>query len=488
MRVDETLAAYRAHWVTAHTETCRATRVRGEQSEALLDLRMRCLADRRREAVALVRVLTSASPDVVDNAPLAAARLTSLDTCDNARSLSEVVPLPTDPAARATLERVEEQVARLRALEQTDVEQFAKALPEVTAGGPLLYPPLEAEVLRMEGAYETHMQRLGPAIALLQRAAVTAVSARDDAAAADAWSDLVLAVGQDGDLSGADQWAEYARAAIARLGGDDEREATRLMSLGYVYYFRGRRLEDAADLLHRARALFARVRGPEYVLVGRVDRTLSEAAFEMGHVDEGLAEIHRSEEIESRWGPSSAWTGVAFVDEANELIQLGRLGEAEAALDRAATMFSLRGDDGWYRHRRARLLRAKGDDEAALGEDRRSYAIYASHEGGDEVLKAWPLTGEGLDLLALGRPREAVAPLERAAMLRRKAPGGAELGETLFALARALGASKGDRTRTRAVALEARAAYEPLSLRYGVWYRDAVRDIDVWLSTRSPDP
>ena len=51
-RVTETLDAYRARWVNAHTETCRATRVRGDQSEALLDLRMQCLAGRRRQAEA----------------------------------------------------------------------------------------------------------------------------------------------------------------------------------------------------------------------------------------------------------------------------------------------------------------------------------------------------------------------------------------------------------------------------------------------------
>ncbi len=43
-----TLDAYRESWSRAEVDTCAATRVRGEQSERLLDLRMACLDDRRR--------------------------------------------------------------------------------------------------------------------------------------------------------------------------------------------------------------------------------------------------------------------------------------------------------------------------------------------------------------------------------------------------------------------------------------------------------
>ena len=247
------------------------------------------------------------------------------------------------------------------------------------------------------------------------------------------------------------------------------------MRLGYVYYFRGRRLEDARALLVRARALFVGARGPDYVLVGRVDRTLSEAAFEMGHAEEGLEAIRRSEAIESRWSPNGAWTGVAFVDEANELMQ--------ARAPRRG-----RGRPGPCRHhvlaaRRRRMVpappRAAPSSEGGLRGCARRGSTFLRHlrraRGGDEVLEAWPLTGEGLDLLGLGRAGEAVPPLERAATLRRKAPSGAELGETLFALARALFSSHADASRARSLAREARDAYEPLGARYGVWFAAAVR-------------
>ncbi len=53
-RVARALDGRLATWADAHTEACRATRVRGEQSEAMLDLRMQCLERARRQMQNLV--------------------------------------------------------------------------------------------------------------------------------------------------------------------------------------------------------------------------------------------------------------------------------------------------------------------------------------------------------------------------------------------------------------------------------------------------
>src|SRR4029079_13821214 len=52
--VARTLDAYRGGWIAMHTEACEATRVRGEQTEDLLERRMLCLDARLRDARALV--------------------------------------------------------------------------------------------------------------------------------------------------------------------------------------------------------------------------------------------------------------------------------------------------------------------------------------------------------------------------------------------------------------------------------------------------
>src|SRR5207253_7114362 len=57
--VVSSLDRYTQGWTAAHTEACEATRVRGEQSEQVLDRRMQCLDDRLSDVRALVTQFAS---------------------------------------------------------------------------------------------------------------------------------------------------------------------------------------------------------------------------------------------------------------------------------------------------------------------------------------------------------------------------------------------------------------------------------------------
>ena len=63
--VAATLDRYAAEWREAHRDTCRATEVRHEQSERLLDLRMMCLDQRLGELGALSDLFAAADAEVV---------------------------------------------------------------------------------------------------------------------------------------------------------------------------------------------------------------------------------------------------------------------------------------------------------------------------------------------------------------------------------------------------------------------------------------
>ncbi|MCA9687835.1 MAG: protein kinase, partial [Myxococcales bacterium] len=54
IRVGTEFERWTQRWAAAHREACEATRVRGEQSDELLDLRMACLDDRKRAFAALL--------------------------------------------------------------------------------------------------------------------------------------------------------------------------------------------------------------------------------------------------------------------------------------------------------------------------------------------------------------------------------------------------------------------------------------------------
>src|SRR5262249_42016183 len=116
VRVDAALRARSDAWARLHRDVCEATYVRHEQSDALLDLRMRCLDQARSELGALAAALAGSDGAALDRAPQAAANAGDLAACSDAATLVAGVPPPRDPAAIAGVEAVREQLARLTAL------------------------------------------------------------------------------------------------------------------------------------------------------------------------------------------------------------------------------------------------------------------------------------------------------------------------------------------------------------------------------------
>ena len=111
-RVLAALDDYAARWVRGYTDACEATHVRGEQSEALLDLRMQCLDGRRREAEELTRILAS-DRELGDKAAQAAHSLPPVAACADVAALAR--PQQAPKAAQAELEVPRRLLARARA-------------------------------------------------------------------------------------------------------------------------------------------------------------------------------------------------------------------------------------------------------------------------------------------------------------------------------------------------------------------------------------
>jgi hypothetical protein len=72
-----------AAWKTMHRSACEATRVRGEQSPELLDLRMQCLDNQRRALAATTELFSRADAKVVQQALSATARLDRVEACSD---------------------------------------------------------------------------------------------------------------------------------------------------------------------------------------------------------------------------------------------------------------------------------------------------------------------------------------------------------------------------------------------------------------------
>ncbi|MEM7156824.1 MAG: tetratricopeptide repeat protein [Myxococcota bacterium] len=153
-RVHEDLDAYRDGWVDMHTEACEASTVRGEQSAAIMDLRMTCL---HRASVALgatVEVLSSADTLVVRRAHELTGELPPLSRCADIEALSAQMEPPL-PQEAANVQLVRDFL--LESKVQRDAGKFADAQAEVDAAENLArteeveYAPLRSELALERG-------------------------------------------------------------------------------------------------------------------------------------------------------------------------------------------------------------------------------------------------------------------------------------------------------------------------------------------------
>ena len=96
-RVAGLLDRYTAAWLRMYRDACEATHVRGEQSPAVLDLRMTCVEDRHVALKALTDLLATATPRTVASAVDAVVALPARIA---ARTSTSCVPWYRHPTTR----------------------------------------------------------------------------------------------------------------------------------------------------------------------------------------------------------------------------------------------------------------------------------------------------------------------------------------------------------------------------------------------------
>ncbi|HEU4735166.1 MAG TPA: serine/threonine-protein kinase [Kofleriaceae bacterium] len=267
------LSAYRARWIEARNDACAATRIRGEASEQALELRMRCLDDRRRDAGQLAQLLTTADARAVERAGAAVASLPPISDCASERALASMPQPPAELGRRARTDAIAAVERRANALALTGRSDEALATLELalTEAAALRHPPLVAHLLVQRAAARTASRRDAWAARRdLHDAIALALAAHDDRTIAEAWTWLIRAehdgaAGQGPDrasLERARLWIAYAKAAIERIGGDDALDARRLSYAAMVAHAEGR-LDEQAALCGRARELAVKAFGAD---------------------------------------------------------------------------------------------------------------------------------------------------------------------------------------------------------------------------------
>ncbi|HVE86314.1 MAG TPA: serine/threonine-protein kinase, partial [Myxococcales bacterium] len=259
------LDAYAAGWAAMREDACAATRIRGDQAEADLGLRMACLDQRLEELRAATGLLAAADAKGVEDAVRSVSALTPLKGCADLAALRAPVPPPADPAAREEVERVRRGLAEVKALR--DGGKYAVALEKArqlsAAATRAGFRPLIAEALYHRGWLEERMGDFAAAEQTDYDGLVAADAGRADEQRLALETELVQLVGyQLRRFAEGRRWAALARATLERLGSSPEAEAQLLNNLGGIVYAEGH-WQETIEYGQRVVALWERARGKE---------------------------------------------------------------------------------------------------------------------------------------------------------------------------------------------------------------------------------
>ena len=417
------LDAYSRTWVGMHEDACAATRVRGEQSEALLDLRVGCLTQRLGEVKALVDVLEGADAEVVERAAKATGGLGSLAVCADAEALKGVLPPPKDAATRTKVQEVRAKIARSKALE--DAGKYDEALKVATAAfadtRELAYRPLDAEALYQLGVAKADKGDTKGAEQTLHQALFAAIEGHHRQVEASTAIMLTHYVGYT--MRRTEQghfWADYAKATLATLGTNEALEARWHNSVAGVYYAEAK---YDKQLVHNQRALALRQRafGSTHVAVAGSLNNLGVTHSGLGNPRQAAEYFQRARELyEKASGPDHPDVALALMNLAGVHGTLGEFAKERSEAERSVAIFEKvagmeHSNTAMAISNLATAFHHQENHEEALKQYRRALAIYEQTEGLKHPDTAGAIEGVGRELRCIGgQQREALAQARRA--------------------------------------------------------------------------
>jgi tetratricopeptide (TPR) repeat protein len=408
-------------WELSYRTVCEATRVHGGQSDALLELRMRCL-DRSLDrlgalATALAgtndaRALPDAPADAVSNrldaaaraaAPSAVASLPQPVECETLSDPAELA-LPAEPQQREHARAAEHELDRGWAAfalgHYADAKQIAASATAQLAA--LDAPAVRAAALVLDAAVEARTGTFAAAHARLQAALDAAAAAHSGALELDVWARMLRTELFAGDPAHVVEWAPFARAAAARAGrqgaeldgivAEAERDAGHLkaaqdlvvralassdplrpdqraileLDLGAIQLAAGDSTAATATLT-RARDRVIGAVGDRHPDLALYDDKLAAALRARGKLRDALALHDRSAQLRTAaFGAADRAVATSVFHRAESELEAGELAKAEHSLHQAIAIRSqIYGDTS---ARLGELYAALGDCDLARGD------------------------------------------------------------------------------------------------------------------------
>ncbi|MER2565739.1 MAG: serine/threonine-protein kinase [Myxococcaceae bacterium] len=427
-RAFDALDGYAAAWVTMHTEACRATRVTGEQSEAVLDRRMRCLARRRDELDAQATLFEKATPEIVARAAQAAGGLSVLAPCGDLDALRADQPALENAGIERRVAELRRAVADVKALKNSGryakaIERAEGLLPEVRTLG---YQPLLAELLAQLGDAQEPAGRLDAAEKSFEAAVFEAEACRHDEVVALASIRLVLVTGaRRGKPEAATVWEKHASASLGRLGSRPELEAD-LNDHAASMLMAQHKAEEALARHRLALPLREKALGPAHPLVAASLNNLANALVELGRLDEAEASYRRALEVYERaLGPEHPRVAMSWDNLANLFDARGDMKQLAQAAEKGLVLRERVLPPGHPEIAISLLHVAvaqsfRGEHAAAVSGTERAVQLLSAGPGPTHPMTLEAVAYLGDALSAAGRHGEALAQFEK--LLQGEAP------------------------------------------------------------------
>ncbi|HYO55311.1 protein kinase domain-containing protein, partial [Archangium sp.] len=336
VRVREALDTYTTAWMDMHQDTCEATRLRGEQSEAVMSLRMACLEGRRQELAALTEVFTDADETVVEKAISATSSLRRLQGCADVEALMAEVKPPDDAPTREAVETARAQLARVKALTEAgkfkEAQELATEVAQKTSK--LHYPPIHAEALFMRAWVQIISGENKDAPPLLTEALWLAHASRHDTVAAAATVRLMGYYIQRGPPEEAQRWKSFAEASLERLREQGDLRAIYHNNRGLELYQEGH-FAEAYEAFDKAFAFAEQTLGPAHATTLRYASNSLAALGNLDRMDDSLRALETLVVMgEKNLGPLHPFLVQPLMNLSNTYVMQGRLADARRILDR----------------------------------------------------------------------------------------------------------------------------------------------------------
>jgi len=368
LRLRESFDTYASRWASAFDDACAATWIRREQSEARLDVRMRCLEERHRALVQAVDTLRVGDPAAIRKAVDVARGLPEISVCSNPDQLDTAQQRHPTPEQ----ERLAVEVALLLQRARTslnlgrvaDAQVAVDRATEQLAGRDLLY--LEAETRTIAARIAVAREDFATAATLAGHASQIAQASGEVDPVVAAFLMQSTVAKRQGDLDAARLFADLADGAAARPGLTHHLPGEIAMRKADVANVRGD-IETALSAYDRAAQVFGDVLGDDAPQLADVWQNRGRALLQAGRGDEARAAFESADRV------LVAAYGESHPDRAQALLSLAHLaallGDARRSLELNQQALAITEEDPEYRpHVRLELTLGIAEDYKQLGQ------------------------------------------------------------------------------------------------------------------------